>query len=100
MSKTDITLDLVKGSRVVAQWFEAWPLGSHALAGAQMKTAATGHTVVGTCVHFYSQGPGFPCEVVMVDPEPELSTVEATVQDCSCGKPHVAIKPAWIQALR
>jgi hypothetical protein len=101
VDNSEIILDMSKGSRIVARWFEAWPLGSHSLAGMQVKTAATEHYVVGTCVHFYSKGPGYPCEVIMVDPDPEgMSTVEATIQDCSCGKPHVAIKPAWVKGIK
>jgi hypothetical protein len=95
---TDKPLGYVtKGSRIHAEWFGDGKFVP--LAGAQLKAQVTKFEVVGVVRHVRGDRPVDPTEVrFYIDPESEWtgSTVDL---ECSCGHPHVEIKPAWVRAV-
>jgi hypothetical protein len=96
MDKTATEIIYHKGDRVRAQWF-ATHLTS--LAGVQMKFGATIKDVVGTVRHIRGDHPIHPTEVrVYLDPDLDSTYDGPKVDlvDCTCGHPHVELKPAHI----
>ena len=66
---------LVKGMRVRAEWFEARPFGAVALAGVQLKVAATSRVVEGAVTHIRGNDPVAPTSVgvwIMTDAGEEV----------------------------
>lgn len=75
--------DIVKGSRIRAQWFQANNPPS-SVAGMQMKLGVTEKTVEGVVTHIYGDHPITPTRYeVVVQPDG--------------GGPEVRLKPEWIR---
>lgn len=90
-SPTDgVRLDIVKGTRIRAQWIDAEVVG---LAGVQMKFGATSREVTGVVRHIYGLTADVP-EWLYVDPDDAWDG--PTVTDCSCGGPHVRVRPRHV----
>jgi hypothetical protein len=86
-----------KGDRVRAQWFAAQTVG---LAGVQMKFGASAMVLVGTIKHIRANHPTMPTEIrVYVDPDPNepYEGEKVVLEGCTCGHPHVELRPQWIQ---
>jgi hypothetical protein len=84
---------IAKGSRITAQWYDAAnkPIGSWSLAGVSVKALAAQCVIVaGTVRHIYGAGNFDPRAVFYIDPDGDCDLPRVT--DCSCGKPHVAVK--------
>lgn len=65
--------NIVKGTRVRANFFQSKPLGTFSLAGVQMKTTGQFVEVVGTCRHFRGDDPVNPKKIrVYVEAEGEI----------------------------
>lgn len=84
-----------KGDRIRAQWLDAKLV---ALAGAQMKVGASGREVTGIVRHIRGDHPTNPTEVrVFIDPDGAWDgPVVKDLVRCTCGHPHVQIKPEWV----
>lgn len=94
------TVEVKKGDRVAARWLRAKPLGSFALAGAQMKLAADEGSVTGTVRHLRCSNPDAPTDVVaFIDAEGNWDGPLARPSGCTCEKPHVPVRAAWISAI-
>jgi hypothetical protein len=80
-------MNVTKGTRVRAQWFEAT---GASLAGMQMKVGASSREVVGVVRHIYGKTPDDPDPTLYLDPETLWDG--PTANDCSCGGPHVRVQ--------
>lgn len=72
-----------KGDRVKARWFLAQKIGTHSLAGCQVKVNASAQEVVGRVTHVYGDHPTQPKNIeiwVLLD----------------AGGSEVKIQPDWI----
>lgn len=83
-----------KGSRVRAEWFDT-DIDNTCLSGAQMKSAAVAHSIIGTVRHIRSNDEQFKPENCWVFVEPEDGS--GTIQCQKCGVKEVKIRVAWIR---
>ena len=89
-----ITLDVVKGSRIKANWLKAHIT---CLAGVQMKLGATSEEVVGIVRHIRTDNLEDPKEIrFFIDPEGDFKGARVNVIGCTCGHPHIEIRPEWV----
>ncbi len=95
------TVNVVKGTRVIACWFQASPFGTYSLSGMQPKVSGGFVEVVGVCRHFRGDDPVNPKEVrVYIDAESGaegLRTVRP--HGCTCDHEHIELKPEWIRGV-
>ena len=95
-------ITIQKGSRIRAEWLEAQPLVTAALAGMQLKTTAITRSITGTIRHIRSSTPDFNIENVMLFVEPDdgvfvFTKSNNTLELCEkCGVKELQIKPVWI----
>jgi hypothetical protein len=91
------TVNIVKGSRIRAQWFQAKTNPPACLAGAMMKFGATSYDVSGVIRHFRGDHPTSPTVIqIFIDPDPGYDGPTTTPDGCTCGHPHVQIDPKHI----
>lgn len=97
MDQTATKTTYNKGDRVRAQWFSTH-LSS--LAGVQMKFGATVKEVVGTVRHIRVDHPTHPTSTrVYLDPDEPYDGPKVELVGCTCGHPHVELKPSWIMEI-
>lgn len=90
-------MNIVKGTRVRAQWFTAQTDPPACLAGVQMKFVALGRDVTGTIRHFRGNDPMNPTVIqIFIDADGSTDIPTTPCPDCTCGHDHIAIKPDWI----
>jgi hypothetical protein len=80
-------MNVVKGTRVRVQFFQAKPIGSFSLAGCQLKTTGQFVEVIGTCRHFRGDDPVNPTMVrVYIEAEGEVPehVVQCRPFGCTC----------------
>ncbi len=88
---------LRKGSRVRANWLDA---RLTALTGVQMKLGARGVEIVGVIRHMRGDHPTNPTEIrYYIDPEGDYDGPKTNLIGCTCGHPHVEIKPEWVSEI-
>jgi hypothetical protein len=88
---------LRKGSRIRANWLDASLV---ALAGVQMKFGAKSREVVGVIRHMRGDHPTNPTEIrYYIDPDDGYVGPKKDLIGCTCGHPHVEIKPEWVSEI-
>jgi hypothetical protein len=81
-----------KGDRVAAEWFDASPLGTHSLTGAQMKVTARRTRVTGIVRHVRGDRPEMPTQImVFIDHEGEWAGPLMRPPGCTCERMHVGV---------
>ena len=89
--------NIVKGSRVSAEWYIADPKQS--LAGQQPKIGAILVVVTGVCVHFRANHPTVPTEIrIYLDPDGTVPQGVKLVKPHGCTHEvgHIEVRPQWI----
>lgn len=90
-------MNIVKGSRVRAKWFNPKPFGSYGIAGMQMKVVGNFVEVVGTIRHFRGDDPVAPTKVeIFVDSDEPSDIPTVRPYGCTCDHEHIRIKPDWV----
>lgn len=93
----EITVNITKGSRIRASWFQAQMNPPACLAGAQLKFGATRYEIVGVVKHVRGDDPVNPKTVrFYVDPDHEWTGPTVAPEGCRCGHPHVEIDPKHV----
>lgn len=95
VSGVESNMNIVKGTRIRAEWFQANKPPS-SLSGMQLKFGVTKFAVTGTVRHVRGDHPTNPTEVhFYIDPEGEWTGPTSTPPGCTCG-PHVMVKPQHV----
>lgn len=84
-------IDIIKGSRIYAEWFEVYPAS---LSGAQMKMGATQMQLTGTVQHIRSDGSSIR---FFVDADENSFLFKAVDIGCGCGYPHIELRSEWVK---